>query len=197
MRIDAVDGVLGEFIEGLFRLMLEDHLASVVEIDLTLVQAQALRLLRAAPLSTSGLAAALGISAPAVTQLTDRLMRKNLIERQTVKTDRRAVIVAVTEKGGRAVDGFRRRRSEIFANTLSRLSDVDRMEVIAALGKVAAVLHGRELLQREGGTTEGLPSDRREAETEAQTKVDPPAASNGRDQVPARRPTRRMRIEWD
>lgn len=190
--METVERVLDEFIEGLFRLMLDHHQAQVVELDLTLVQAQALKLLRAAPLPTSKLAAALGISAPAVTQLTDRLLRKHLIERQTVKTDRRAVIVAVTEKGGRAIDGFRKRRNEVFADTLSRLDDEDRTEVIKALSKVAAVLHG-EPLQRVALSATTFHRDK----GERQTKVEPPEASKESVQAPVSLPTRRMRIEWD
>ncbi len=187
--------ILDEFIEGLFRLMLDHHQTQVVEMDLTLVQAQALKLLRAAPLPTSKLAAALGISAPAVTQLTDRLGRKQLIERQTVKTDRRAVMVAVTEKGRRVIDGFRRRRNEVFTDTLSRLSDEDRMEVIGALSKVAAVLQGREPLPS-GGLS--APAVLRADQREKQTAVETPQASKDGGQTPVSRPTkRRMRIEWD
>jgi DNA-binding MarR family transcriptional regulator len=179
--------VLDRFVEGLFRLMLDHHHAQVGEMDLTLVQAQALRLLRAEPLPTSKLAAALGISAPAVTQLTDRLGRKRLIERRTVKNDRRAVIVAVTEKGGRVIDGFRRRRNEIFADTLSRLTDDDRAEVVAALSKVAAVLRGSD-----------APMPVRAGPGNARTAVTTSEASKEGGKAPVSRPTiRRMRIEWD
>lgn len=182
-----MEAVLDRFVEGLFRLMLDHHYAQVGEMDLTLVQAQALRLLRAEPLPTSKLAAALGISAPAVTQLTDRLGRKRLIERRTAKNDRRAVIVAVTEKGGRVVDGFRRRRNEIFADTLSRLSDDDRAEVVVALSKVAAVLKGGAV-QMPGGADLG----------KGRTAVTTSEASKERGRAPVSLPTiRRMRIEWD
>ena len=182
-----IEAVLDGFVEGLFRLMLDHHHAQVGEMDLTLVQAQALRLLRPDPLSTSKLAAALGISAPAVTQLTNRLNRKRLIERRTAKNDRRAVIVAVTEKGEWVVDGFRRGRNEIFAHTLSRLSDDDRAEVLAALSKVASVLRGGDA---------SMPA--REAPQPGRTAVRASEASNERGQAPVSRPTiRRMRIEWD
>jgi DNA-binding MarR family transcriptional regulator len=192
--MEAVEVVLDEFIEGLFRLMLDHHQTQVTERDLTLVQAQALKLLRAAPLPTSKLAAALGISAPAVTQLTDRLGRKQLIERQTVKTDRRAVIVAVTEKGGQVIDGFRKRRNEIFADTLSRLSDEDRTEVIGALSKVAAVLQGNEPVRRgDLNTPPEFLADR----SDRRTAVEPPEASKEVGKAPVSLPTRRMRIEWD
>jgi DNA-binding MarR family transcriptional regulator len=185
--------ILDEFVEGLFRLMLDHHYTQVVETDLTLVQAQALKLLRVASLPPSKLAAALGISAPAVTQLTDRLERKQLIERQHVKSDRRAVMVAVTEKGGRVIDEFRKRRNEIFTDTVSRLSDEDRRHVITALSKVAAVLHGRAPLPREGLRP---PAEFRANQGERRTPIEPPAASKV-GKAPVSLPTRRMRIEWD
>jgi DNA-binding MarR family transcriptional regulator len=192
--MEAAEVVLDGFIEGLFRLMLDDHQTQVVEMDLTLVQAQALKLLRAAPLPTSKLAAALGISAPAVTQLTDRLGRKRLIERQAVKTDRRAVMVAVTEKGGRVIDGFRKRRNEVFAETLSRLSDEDRREVIDALSKIAAVLGGHQPIRHEGlSAPSASPAD----QSVRRTAAEAPEASKRGSQAPVSRPTRRMRIEWD
>ena len=192
--METVEAILDRFIEGLFRLMLEHHQTQVVEMELTLVQAQALKLLRAAPLPTSKLADALGISAPAMTQLSDRLGRKNLIERRTVKSDRRAVIVALTEKGARVIDGFRNRRNEMFAETLSRLSDDDRSEVIRALSKIAAVVQGLA-----PQTTRGLKASPtlRPKQTEARTPVEPPDASKEIGKVPMSLPTRRMRIEWD
>jgi DNA-binding MarR family transcriptional regulator len=174
--------------------MLDDHQTQVVEMDLTLVQAQALKLLRAAPLPTSKLAAALGISAPAVTQLTDRLGRKRLIERHAGKTDRRAVIVAITEKGERVIDGFRKRRNEVFADTLSRLSDADQAEVIDALSKVVAVLGGHEPILQAGLSA---PAAMQADQPVKRTAAEAPEASKRRGQVPVTLPPRRMRIEWD
>jgi len=191
---EGAEVVLDGFVEGLFRLMLDHHQSQVVEMDLTFVQAQALKLLRAAPLPTSKLAAALGISAPAVTQLIDRLGRKRLIERHAVKTDRRAVVVAVTEKGERVIDEFRKRRNEVFADTLSRLSAGDRAEVIDALSKVAAVLGGREPLLRAGSSATAA---RQADQPVRRTAAEASEASNIRGQVPVSLPLRRMRIEWD
>jgi DNA-binding MarR family transcriptional regulator len=195
--IEAATEILDGFVEGLFRLMLDHHQSQVMEMDLTLVQAQALKLLRAEPLPTSKLAAALGISAPAVTQLTDRLGRKKLIVRQPMQSDRRAVMVAVTEKGGRVVDIFRRRRSEVFAGALSRLSNEDRMEVIGALGKVTAALQWQEPVPPQSLR---VPAGVGTRQTERRTADDAGKASKelGRvGQEPVSRPTKRMRIEWD
>lgn len=194
--MERFEVVLDDFVEALFRLMLDQHHAQVVGMDLTLVQAQALRLLRVEPLSTSKLAAGLGISAPAVTQLTDRLGRKNLIERRTVMADRRAVLVALTEKGGRVIDGLRKRRCEIFAGTLSQLDEDDRREVIGVLSKVATVLNGRQP-ERGRERITGL-TDRPKRADEGRTAVETPQASKEVGEAPMSLPTkRRMRIEWD
>jgi DNA-binding MarR family transcriptional regulator len=193
--LDAIERVLDDFIEGLFRLMLEHHQAQVLETDLTVVQAQALKLLRTGPLPASKLAGALGISAPALTQLTDRLGRKNLIERRNVKTDRRTVIVALTVKGGQVIDGFRRRRNEVFADILARLGDDDRLEAAEVLSKVAAVLHGRE---PERGVRLSPRQAPRRQPREGRTAIEPPQASKEFEGEPVNPPTkRRMRIEWD
>lgn len=192
--MEEAEKILDQFVEGLFRLIIDHHRMHVVEMELTLTQAQALSLLRAAPVSTSGLAAVLGISAPAVTQLTARLVRKQLIERRTVDIDRRSVMVALTEKGNRAVDRFRLRRNEVFAEALSRLSNQDRAEVIDALSKVTAALGGVQSGQSVPKTAQQQPRTRQKR---ARTAVDPAQASNEVVNVPPRLPPRRMRIEWD
>ena len=186
--------VLDRFVEGLFRLMLDHHQSQIAQMGLTAVQAQALGLLRAAPLPTSKLASALGISAPAVTQLTDRLSRKELIERQTTKTDRRTVMVAVTLKGGRVMDDFRTRRGEVFADSLSRLSEEDRKEVIEALRKVTAVLQGHE---RSGIRGTGEAAQVPEYGSERRTPNEAANASNRVERAPVSLPKKRIRIEWD
>jgi len=121
-------------------LILDQHQKNIVEADLTMSQARALRLLASAPLSTGNLAGKLGISAPAVSQLTDRLIRKQLIERRAAERDRRSVTVELSTTGRRLVDGFRRRRNEAFEHAFLQLSDSDRDEVIDALAKMADVL---------------------------------------------------------
>ena len=189
-----IGDILGEFVEGLVRLM-EDHgRQQAVQIDLTPVQAQALHLLRREPLPTSRLAVALGITAPAVTQLTDRLARKNLIERQSLASDRRSVLVAITDRGGHLVDTIRRQRREVFSEVILRLPDGDRAEVIAALGKVTALLELPEKGELSPSTASIEPhldtKGQRTANLEAQTSKDV-----GRESVI--RPAKRMKIEWD
>jgi DNA-binding MarR family transcriptional regulator len=187
----AVGAILDRFVEGLFRLMLDHHRAQVVEMDLTVVQAQTLTLLRGEPLPATRLASSLGISAPAMTQLTDRLVRKHLIERRSAARDRRTVIIELTTQGRHVVDRFRKRRSEVFGEALSRLEDPDREEVIDALSKIVVVLEGpapRAIRAHEPIRSEHL---------EKRTPAEPAEASKKGGEIAASPPVRRMRIEWD
>jgi DNA-binding MarR family transcriptional regulator len=193
-RIDAVGVILDRFIEDLFSLMLDHHRTQVVEMDLTAVQAQTLALLSGEPFSTTQLASSLGISAPATTQLTDRLVRKRLIERRSADADRRAVIIALTEQGKLVVDRFRKRRSEIFAGALSRLNDLDRAEVIDALGKVVIALEGRDE-SRVLPTSDSIHPERFSSQTPLESSEASQKGGQGTMRPPVRR--RRMRIEWD
>ena len=138
------EAVFERFMELMFKLMLDHHRKQVDELDLTMPQAQAIKMLRAEPLCTGELAVRLKISAPAVTQLTDRLTRKQLIERRAVDGDRRSVLVALTPRGRRAVDRFRERRNNIFGGAMAELGDEDRASVALALAKVVAALEKLE-----------------------------------------------------
>src|SRR5262245_14264258 len=189
--MEQLEALLDRFVDGLFRLMLEHHQKHALEIEVTLPQAQALRLLREQSVPTSRMAAELGISAPAATQMTDRLVRKQLIERRADEADRRSVVVGLTAKGRRAVDGFRQRRNEIFGETISRLSDDDRLDVIRALGKIAEVLDGHD------PAAAHRPTSRAVKRTDRQTAQQPAEASKIAGEIPMDRPARRMKIEWD
>lgn len=139
---EKVEQVLNDFAEKLSGLMIDHYQRHIAELELTLPQAQALRILRRGPLVTGRLADELGISAPAITQLTDRLVRKGLIERRNCPDDRRCVLVALTAKGTELVDAFRERRREIFEGALTKLSEVEQQQVVRALGMVVEALEG-------------------------------------------------------
>lgn len=135
-----VEEVLNSFAEVMSALMIDQYQKHVAELDLTLTQAQALRILRRGAVQTGQLACELKISAPAITQLTDRLIRKGLIERRAVEADRRCVIVALSDRGRQLVDQFRHRRREIFTRALEHLSQEEQAQIIEALGKVVGAL---------------------------------------------------------
>jgi DNA-binding MarR family transcriptional regulator len=185
--------VLDRFIEGVFRLMLEHQRAHVAELDLTVVQLHTLSSLAAAPCPATRLAASLGISCPAMTQLADRLIRKHLIERRPRDEDRRTVMISLTEQGTGIVDRFRKRRSEVFAEVLSRLSPAGQAEVVDSLNKLVIALEGSDM------RTIAPPALSRVKRPQARTKPQPAEASKKEEvgQTPVNPPAKRMRIEWD
>ena len=135
-----VGEVLSSFTEIMSGLMMDQYQKQLTELELTLPQAQVLRVLRRGPLQTGQLAAEMKISAPAITQLTDRLIRKGLIERHAAADDRRCVIVALSEEGRQLVDRFRERRREIFDEALAELSEAERRQAFEVLEKVVKAL---------------------------------------------------------
>lgn len=141
---DEVEMVLNGFAEVMSRLMLDQHHRQIEELDLTLPQAQMLRVLRRGPTPTGQLAAELRISASSVTQLTDRLILKGLIKRQAAENDRRSVLVALSVKGKRLVDQFRKRRALLLKGALARLSEGEQAQVIGAMRMVITALENYE-----------------------------------------------------
>src|ERR1041384_4216542 len=112
------DEVIESVVEALFEWVIGGHQQRLVETELTLIQAQALRLPRESPQTTGGLSGLLGITPPGVTQLTDRLVRKQLILRRAGEVDRRSITVELTVKGRRLMDDFRAKRNEFFEQVL-------------------------------------------------------------------------------
>jgi MarR family transcriptional regulator for hemolysin len=139
-----VEEILNSFTEIMSGLMIDQYQKQITELELTLPQAQVLRVLRRGPLQTGQLAAQMRISAPAITQLTDRLIRKGLIERRSAVDDRRCVIVALSDEGRSLVDQFRQRRGEIFDEALSELTAKERRQAVEVLEKVVKALETYE-----------------------------------------------------
>lgn len=135
-----VEQVLNSFAEVMSALMIDQYQQHLAELDLTFPQAQAMRILRRGALATGQLAFQLKISPPAISQLTDRLIRKGLIERTAAADDRRCVIVALSAHGCQLVDQFRQRRREIFSRALKHLSKEEQAEINEVLIKVVAAL---------------------------------------------------------
>jgi DNA-binding MarR family transcriptional regulator len=141
---DEIENVMNGFAEVMSRLMIDQHQQQIAALDLTLLQLQALRVLRRGPVPTGKLAGVLRISASAVTQLTDRLVRKELIERQAVAGDRRSVLVALSAKGRRLVDGFRKRRILLFREALTQLKEGEQAHVIKGMKLLIKALESNQ-----------------------------------------------------
>jgi len=136
----AGEAVLTQFVELMARLVLDDFQQQLAGRDLTLIQAQVLRALRAEPLAAGQLAARFGIRPSAVTQMTDRLLRKGLIERRALPEDRRAVVIALTTDGERLIDELGARRSQLLVTALADLKGETWAQVVAAFEQVITAL---------------------------------------------------------
>jgi MarR family transcriptional regulator, organic hydroperoxide resistance regulator len=150
-----IEEVLNNFTEVMSALMIDQYQKQIADSDLTLAQAQALRILRRGEVTTGQLGCELRISAPAITQLTDRLVRKGLIERRSAVDDRRCVIVALSTRGRELVDQFRQHRRDIFSSALSHLGEEERRQIVEALVKVVASLEMVESGARRESHLEG------------------------------------------
>lgn len=135
-----VEEVLNSFTEVMSALMIDQYQKDIAELDLTFPQAQAMRILRRGPMLTGQLACQLKISAPAITQLTDRLIRKGLIKRTAGALDRRCVIVGLSIRGRQLVDHVRQRRREVFSRALVHLSKQEQAQITDVLVNVVAAL---------------------------------------------------------
>jgi DNA-binding MarR family transcriptional regulator len=189
LLLQAVD----RFIDRAFALLIDDHHRQAAEVALTLAQAKALYVLGRGPLSTGALAGRLAISAPAVTQLVDRLAKKRLIEsRRSGAGDRRFVELSLSKTGRLLIDRFRSQRNHAFTAAISRLDRADRVLVLDSLHKLAETLEAAEEGSRRVRSVEP------ELNTGAsRTAVVPPTASNTTEKPVKGLRVRKLRLEWD
>lgn len=196
--------ILNRFAETVFNLLMTQYHKQAVAMGLRAAQAQALRALGCGPLGVSELAAEMGVSAPAITQLTDRLERKHLIERRAVDGDRRAVRLALTDKGRRTVAAFRERRAAIFHAAFAHLNEDDRASLLVALEKFVPVLEAGDATPDAATSTsrqrvvyEMYETQTTIQERDLQTPILSPPASQPTGQSKTGRASRRVRMEWD
>jgi DNA-binding MarR family transcriptional regulator len=83
------------------------------------------------PRRVTELAAMEGITQPAVTQLVNRLERRDWVERHADERDARAVLVVLTAAGQAALDGVRAEFRALLHEEMSALGD-DEVETLAA-----------------------------------------------------------------
>lgn len=142
---EYIKEILKNFAELMSRLMIDQHQQQIAELDLTLPQTQVLKVLKCGPCPTGHLAAELRISAPAITQLTNRLLRKGLIKRHAAADDRRCVMVTLSAKGQRLINQFCQRRCDILNGALAHLTAAEKACVAEALGKLVKALERYEI----------------------------------------------------
>lgn len=79
------------------------------------------------------LARALEVAPSTAGRMCDRLARKGLVRRQRGRSDRRAILVAITAPGRKIVDQATTRRRELIAGILGQLPEQVQQEVASGL----------------------------------------------------------------
>ena len=207
--MDEADELLSGIAEALFETLIRGHFSSLVEMELTLSQAQVLQLLHLEPKATGALAANLGISPPAVTQLCDRLLSKKLIRRRESDVDRRSVMVELTEPGRAAMEILRTKRMRAFAEMMTAIEPDAREVLMRGLTGLAGI---KSSAVTSAAASESKPARLRQQDSDVQSRetarpdarVDEPRtaadaheASKESDKGQQYSARRRIRIEWD
>lgn len=129
------------------------HKPAWVESGITMPQLKLLWLLYHTGGSTIGfLAERLGVSAPTVTGVVDRLERHGLAKRQTDPSDRRVVQVVITEAGRRKLEELHELREDLMRRLFNRMEPQDRealLRGLLALHRAAQEELGPDLAEEE------------------------------------------------
>lgn len=96
------------------------------------------------PLKAAVLAGALGIAPSTLTRLANRLVRDGLVDRHADPEDRRAVVLATTERGNDACDDVKAWRLRKLAAAYAGATRVERIELARALSRVGELFTEEE-----------------------------------------------------
>jgi DNA-binding MarR family transcriptional regulator len=97
------------------------------------------------PKIMSGISDELGVTRRNITALVDGLEEEGLVRRLPHPTDRRAIVIELTEEGGQTMDTLYDEHRKAVAELFVGLSEKDRRELVRLLGLL------REGLRDEGG----------------------------------------------
>ncbi|WP_249716074.1 MarR family winged helix-turn-helix transcriptional regulator [Paenibacillus sp. J31TS4] len=113
--------------------------SKLLESDLTASQYAILHLLKMeGPQSSSRLAEALGVTLPAVTNLANKLVRKGYVERTVPETDRRTVLLSITEEGLGVVNRMDKHWMDFMEELLEDTSSEELDALIASYDRIGA-----------------------------------------------------------
>ncbi|MDQ4132737.1 MAG: MarR family transcriptional regulator [Actinomycetota bacterium] len=102
--------------------------------DMTLPQYRSLVVLASrGPQNLSSLADILAVNPSTATRVTDRLVQRGLVRRDTSAQSRREIVLEVTPAGREVVQTVTRRRRAALARIVRRLSEAQRSQLVEAL----------------------------------------------------------------
>jgi DNA-binding MarR family transcriptional regulator len=142
-RVTAGKPQAAEVAAGLERLVALIRWLSPPGLSLTAAATLA-TLERSGPCRLTVLAAAEGVTQPAMTQLIGRLADAGLAERCADPDDGRAVHVQITETGRELVASRRAARAERLSGLLATLTEADQQALAAALPAITALARAHQ-----------------------------------------------------
>ena len=95
--------------------------------------------------SGSALARAVSVSLPTVADIVARLESRGLVTRQRSSSDKRQVVVSLTEKGRSLLDAAPPPLQESFTRQLGELKEWEQTQVLAVLQRIVTMMEAEEL----------------------------------------------------
>lgn len=127
--------------------LLTSHIARLVQpFDLSPASGLVLSILAesAEPLPPNEIASRLIITRATVTGLVDSLERRGYVQRQSHPSDRRMILVTITDKGREVADSFRKVVHHHQKEWFKTFTDWERQELLHALHRLQAILGDSE-----------------------------------------------------
>ena len=84
------------------------------------------------------------VSLPAATGLIDRLVGLGMVKRMYDEKDRRAIYIALTDKGEKALDEIRATRGKVFEGIFDKLTEEERNAYLNVLRKMVGILYSKD-----------------------------------------------------
>jgi DNA-binding MarR family transcriptional regulator len=135
---DVPADALGEAFGAVARRLRAASMAAFAAYDVTPSQVRAIRVLDAhGGVRSKELAEHLRIAPRSATEVVDALESKGLVSRSTDPTDRRATLVALTDRGRELSEEVRRLRGVESEKLFQRLTGTDRADLARILGKLS------------------------------------------------------------
>jgi DNA-binding MarR family transcriptional regulator len=131
---DEPEETLAEAFRGVARQLRHQTQRALAPWDITPSQARALGVLtRHGPVRLGTLSEHLHIAARSATEVVDALEEAGLVERRPDPCDRRATLVALTDRGGQVAAGVRAARAAEAEGFFAHLNDADRASLARIL----------------------------------------------------------------
>jgi DNA-binding MarR family transcriptional regulator len=131
----VVESIVGT-IQRAYGLLDQEMSVSLVSVGLTMEEFKVLMEVLHGPRSHGALSKWLKVSTGAMTNRLDKLEREGLVQRSKDPSDRRGVLISITDAGRERLDTYMDRGAHRERELLEGLSDADKRKLSTLLGKL-------------------------------------------------------------